>query len=193
MAYMKKGDFEGAERSVEKALARRDALPSHRISKALYRKASSQRSMKRLDECLATLKDLLEVDPENTAAKQMQQEVEREWNRQVRDQKQKMKKLFSKIGDEDKIEEERVKAERMEARKRCAVRWTSDDVDSDAFERGDTPACDGRDWGLALTRTTLWALEQLAVEGSCCLPAGQERAALWFLGASSTCELRWLQ
>lgn len=193
MAYMKKEEFESADRSVDKALARRDALPPHLITKALYRKASAQRSMKRLDECLTTLKDLLEVESGHAAAKQMQQEVDREWNRQVRDQKQKMKKLFSKIGDEDKIAAERAKAERAEARNKCAVRWTSDDVDSDAFERGETPACDGRDWGLALSRTTLWAIEQLAVEGNTCLPTGQEHASFWFLGASSSCELRWLQ
>jgi len=193
MAYIKKEDFEGADRSCDKALVRRESLPPHLITKALYRKASAQRSMKRLEECLGTLKDLLEVEASHAAGKQMQQEVERDWNRQIRDQKQKMKKLFSKMGSEDKEAAEQAKAERAQARLRCAVRWTSDDVDSDAYERGDTPACDGLDWGLALTRTTLWSLEQLAVEGSNCLPDGQERASLWFLGASSSCELRWLK
>jgi len=58
MAYMKKGEYEAADRSVDKALARRDALPAHQITKALYRKASAQRAMNRLDETLETLKDL---------------------------------------------------------------------------------------------------------------------------------------
>jgi len=190
MAHIKKEDFEGADRSCDKALVRRESLPPHLITKALYRKASAQRSMKRLEECIETLKDLLEVEPGHAAAKQMQQEVEREWNRQIRDQKQKMKKLFSKLGDEDKEAAEKAKADRAERRTRCAVRWTGDDVDSEAYDRGDTPACDGLDWGLALTRTILWSLEQLSVAGTNCLPTGQERASLWFLGASSTCEAR---
>jgi len=193
MAYMKKGDFESADRSVDKALARRDALPPQQVTKALYRKASAQRSMHRLEECLETLKDLLEVESTHPAALQMQQEVDRELTIQCRDQKKNLKKLFSKLGDEDKEQQQRVRRERAEARVRCAVHWTDGDVNSEAFELGEAPACDGSDWGMAFSRTVLWALEQFSVEGKDCLTREAESASMWFVGASSTCELRFLQ
>jgi len=55
-----------------------------------------QRLLGRLDACLETLTDLLEVDSENKAALQMQQEVDREWKRQCATQKQRLKKLWKK-------------------------------------------------------------------------------------------------
>lgn len=193
MAYMKKEDYQAADRCVDKALARREALPSHLITKALYRKASAQRSMRRLDDCLATLKDLLEVEPNHAAAKQMQQEVERDWNKQCRDQKKNFRKIFDKLSGEDREAEELERKEREALRERCAVRWTEGDLDSEAFVLGSTPACSGKDWGLALSRTVVWAVEQLALEGHDCLSRDLSRAAIWFIGASSTCELRWLR
>jgi len=193
MAYMKKDDYEAAIRSVDKALGRRDALPPHLITKALYRRASAQRSMNRLDACLETIKDLLEVEPGHAAAKQMQQEVDREWGKQCRVQKQNFRKLFDKMSGEDKQEEEKLRLMLVEARERCAVRWTEEDLDSAAFARGDVPGCDGKDWGMALSRTVLWSLEQLALEGCDALTREASRATIWFVGASSTCELRWLQ
>lgn len=193
MAYMKKGEFEAADRSVDKALARRDCLPPHQITKALYRKASAQKCLLRLSETLETLKDLLEVDPTNAAALKMQQEVQREWSKQTKAQTANFKKMFSKMAGEDQKEKEKIRQERAEARAKTGIRWTAEDVDSDAFERGDTPISDGRDWGLALSRTTLWCMEQFAVEANIFLPADSTRVSAWFLGASSTCELRWLQ
>jgi tetratricopeptide (TPR) repeat protein len=192
MAYMKKNEFEAADRSVDKALARRDALPTHQITKALYRKALAQRAMHRLDETLTTLKDLLEVEPGNAAALQMNQEVEREWTRQKKAQKENLKKVFSKMQGEDQKANVRLREEREEARRRSGVAWTSEDLDTAAFERGDIPIADGKDWGLALSRTILWSIEQLAVEGNVILPAEQTQASIWFVGVSSTCELRWL-
>mmetsp|Transcript_22587 Transcript_22587/g.59667 ORF Transcript_22587/g.59667 Transcript_22587/m.59667 type:complete len:529 (-) Transcript_22587:39-1625(-) len=194
MAYMKKGDYEGADRSVDKALCRRDALPPQQVTKALYRKASAQKAMHRLEECLATLKDLLEVESTNAAAKQMQQEVKQEWNLQKEKQKKNMRKMWAKLEDGDKEEEEKQLQAREEARKRCAVKWTEDDVPSEAFSQGDAPPAEGKDWGLSLTRSVLWSIEQFAVEGSWCLePAAVKGClSLWFLGASSTCELRHL-
>eukprot|EP00434_Breviolum_minutum_P043920 symbB.v1.2.039170.t1/scaffold6382.1/size19333/4 len=118
MAYMKKEDYQSADRSVDKALARREALPSHLITKALYRKASAQRSMRRLDACLATLQDLLEVEAGHAAAKQMQQEVEREWNKQCRDQKRNFRKLFDKLSGEDRQAEEQERREKEALRER---------------------------------------------------------------------------
>lgn len=109
MAYMKKGDFDAADRSVDKALARRDALPTHQVTKALYRKASAQQAMSRLEETLETLKDLLEVDPKNAAAIKMQQEVDREWRRQCREQKENLKKLWGKMEGQDKKEGARLR------------------------------------------------------------------------------------
>ncbi|CAK0799568.1 unnamed protein product, partial [Prorocentrum cordatum] len=134
------------------------------------------------------------VEASHAAGKQMQQEVERDWNRQIRDQKQKMKKLFSKMGSEDKEAAEQAKAERAQARLRCAVRWTSDDVDSDAYERGDTPACDGLGPRAHADHAVVPGAARRRGESNC-LPDGQdhERASLWFLGASSSCELRWLK
>eukprot|EP00933_Yihiella_yeosuensis_P043899 TRINITY_DN3893_c0_g1_i1.p1 TRINITY_DN3893_c0_g1~~TRINITY_DN3893_c0_g1_i1.p1 ORF type:complete len:539 (-),score=110.51 TRINITY_DN3893_c0_g1_i1:462-1853(-) len=193
MAYMKKEDFEAAAKSVEKALARREALPPHLITKALYRKAMAERAMRRLDECMETLKDLLQVEVGHAAAKQMFQEVEREWQKQCKAQKANFRKLFDKISGEDKKEEEKLRAKRAQARERCAVRWTADDVSSEDFDKGDCPPSDGRDWGMALTRTVLWSVEQLALEGHCTVKHEQERASFWFIGASSTCELRWLR
>ncbi|CAE7376308.1 SMT1 [Symbiodinium necroappetens] len=193
MAYMKKEDYHAAERSVDKALARREALPAHLITKALYRKAMAQRSMRRLDQCLETLGDLLEVEAGHAAAKQMQQEVEREWAKQCRDQKKNMRKLFDKLSGEDRAAEEIERQQRTALRDRSGVRWTVDDVDSEAFAAGSTPPSDGKDWGLALSRTVLWAMEQLALEGCACCPEGLSKASFWFLGASSTCELRWLK
>jgi len=194
MAYMKKEDYDMADRSVDKALARREALAPQLVVKALYRKASAQRAMHKLDECLVTLKDMLEVEPGNTAALQMQQEVDREWKMQCQKQKRNLKKMFDQMSGEDKKEEERLRKERAEARERCAVRWVAgEDVDSAAFEAGEAPACSGGDWGLALTRTVLWSVEQLAVDGACCLSTDVSHVSAWFLGASSTCELRWLQ
>lgn len=193
MAYIKKGDFEGADRSVDKALARRDALPAQQITKALYRKASIQRSMHRLEECLETLKDVLEVEPGHAAAKQMQQEVDREWAKQCRDQKKNLRKLFSQLQGEDKQEEIQMRQRRAEARSKCAVKWTENDVCSEDFERGEAPACDGKDWGLALSRTFIWSIEQFAIEEAFCLSSEVQRMSVWFIGASSTCELRWLQ
>jgi len=193
MAYMKKEEYHAAERSVDKALARREALPAHLITKALYRKAMAQRSMRRLDQCLETLSDLLEVEAGHAAAKQMQQEVEREWAKQCRDQKKNMRKLFDKLSGEDRAAEETERQQRTALRDRSGVRWTADDVDSEAFAAGSTPPSDGKDWGLALSRTVLWAMEQLALEGCACCPEGLSKASFWFLGASSTCELRWLK
>mmetsp|Transcript_23032 Transcript_23032/g.41990 ORF Transcript_23032/g.41990 Transcript_23032/m.41990 type:complete len:568 (+) Transcript_23032:142-1845(+) len=193
MAYMKKGDFDAADRSVDKALARRDALPPHQITKALYRKASAQQAMARLEETLETLKDLLEVDPKNAAATKMQQEVDREWRRQCREQKENMKKLWGKMEEKDKKEGARLRQKRDQARQKSGVKWLPEgDLDTAAFERGEEPACDGKDWGLALSRTVLWSMEQLAVEGLPVLETATHATA-WFLGVSSTCELRWLQ
>lgn len=193
MAYMKKEEFDAADRSVDKALARRDALPSHQITKALYRKASAQKAMNRLAETLETLKDLLEVDPTNAAALKMQQEVQREWTKQTKAQNANFKKMFSKMAGEDQKEKEKLRQGRAEARSKCGIAWTDEDVDSEAFERGDTPVCDGKDWGLALSRTTLWAMEQFATEANIFIPAESTHLSAWFLGSSSTCELRWLQ
>mmetsp|Transcript_52400 Transcript_52400/g.113550 ORF Transcript_52400/g.113550 Transcript_52400/m.113550 type:complete len:516 (-) Transcript_52400:152-1699(-) len=193
MAYIKKGDFEAADRSIEKALARRDALPNNLITKALYRKASVQRSMHRLEECLETIRDLLSVEATHAAARQMQQEVEREWQKQCRDQKSNLKKMFSKLAGEDKEAVVAQQQARMDARIRSGVRWMEGDVDSEAFCRGNTPGCDGKDWQLAFNRTVLWSIEEFAVEGCTCLPAESSRGSLWFVGASSTCELRQLQ
>ncbi|CAK9081715.1 Peptidyl-prolyl cis-trans isomerase FKBP5 (PPIase FKBP5) (51 kDa FK506-binding protein) (51 kDa FKBP) (FKBP-51) (FK506-binding protein 5) (FKBP-5) (Rotamase), partial [Durusdinium trenchii] len=169
MAYMKKEDYQAADRCVDKALARREALPPHLITKALYRKASAQRCMKRLDACLETLKGLLEVESNHAAAKQMQQEVERDWNKQCRDQKKNFRKLFDKLSGEDKQAEEQERHARQALRERCAVRWLQGDVDSETFALGSSPACVEKDWGLALSRTVLWALEQFAVEGHVCV------------------------
>lgn len=193
MAHMKKGDFQAAERSVEKALARRDALPPQQITKALYRKASAQKSMHRLEECMATLKELLEVEAGHPAAKQMLQEVEREWAKQCRDQKKHLKKLFCKLTEEDQEQKVQDHQRRAALRESCAVRWTEEDIDPAAFEQGDEPMAAGTDWGLAMCRTVLWAIDQLAVDGNFVVPAEQTEVSLWFLGASSTCELRWLQ
>ncbi|CAE7536550.1 Fkbp59 [Symbiodinium sp. CCMP2456] len=206
MAYMKKEDYHAAERSVDKALARREALPAHLITKALYRKAMAQRSMRRLDQCLETLGDLLEVEAGHAAAKQMQQEVEREWAKQCRDQKKNMRKLFDKLSGEDRAAEEIERQQRTALRDRSGVRWTADDVDSEAFAAGSTPPSDGKDWGLALSRTVLWAMEQLALEGprpyaAFCtrlpgVPAARKDLAQGsgnFTQQSSTCELRWLK
>merc|ERR1740123_1981216 len=49
------------------------------------------------------------------------------------------------------------------------------------------------DWGMALSRTVLWAIEQFSVEGRDCLSHEAQSASMWFVGASSTCELRYLQ
>lgn len=193
MAYMKKSDFEAAEKSVDKALARREALPPQLITKALYRKASAQRSMRRLDECMQTLKDLMTVEEGHAAARQMYQEVEREWSRQIRDQKKNMSKLFSKMQDEDKKEAQKGMEDRAERRRRSGIKWVEEDVDSAAFERGDSPPCDGKDWGMSFTRTVLWAMEEFCVEESPCLTEDIAHVSMWFLGASSTCELRWLR
>jgi len=194
MAYMKKEEFEMADRAVDKALARREALPDHLITKALYRKASVQRSMHRLEECISTLKDLLSVEEGNKAALQMMQEVDREWKMQCRQQKKNLKKLFDKLGDEDREASAKLKAEREELRRRSGVVWKADqDIDSGAFEREEVECSDGKDWGLSLTRTLLWAMEEFAVEGHLCLPEGDSHAAFWFIGASSPCELRLLQ
>lgn len=193
MAYMKKGEFMSAEKSVQKALARRDALPPHLITKALYRQASAQRAMHQLDECLVTLEDLLGVEATNTAGLQMKQEVSREVNKQKRDQKSNMKKLFSKMAGEDKQEEEKLRKHRLAQRAACGVKWTEDDVDAEAYARDEAPPTDGQNWGLNFSRTVLWALEEFAVDGGWSLPADSARASFWFLGASSTCELRFLQ
>lgn len=193
MCHTKKGEFLFAERSVEKSLARRDALPPHLIVKALYRKANAQRSMTKLPECIATLEDLLSVESDNAAALQMKQEVEREHNRQCRAQKANMKKMFAVFEGENKKEAEARRAQRSAARASSGVRWGSDDIDTDAFERGEVPCSEGRDWGRALNCTVLWAIEELAVEGCACLREGTDKVSLWFLGVSSTCELRWLK
>lgn len=193
MAYMKKGDFDAAERSVDKALSRRDALPPHQITKALYRKATTQRAQHRLPECLETLKDLLEVEGGHAAALQMKQEVDREWKKQCQAQKKNLGKMFSKMADEDKKESDRLKKIRDDLRASSGVRWTEDDVDSGAFERGESPGSDGKDWGLALSRTVLWSVEQFSVEGRQLIAPGTPHAAAWFVGCSSTCELRHLQ
>ncbi|CAJ1343322.1 unnamed protein product [Effrenium voratum] len=179
---------------MEELLAKdEEALPPHLITKALYRKASAQRSMRRLDACLATLEDLLQVESGHAAAKQMQQEAEREWQKQCRDQKKNFRKMFDKLSGEDKEAEERERQERQALRSKCAIRWTADDVDSGAFSAGDAPPCDGKDWGLSLSRTVLWSLEQMALEGQNVIPTDLSRATMWFLGVSSTCELRWLR
>merc|ERR1712172_203643 len=79
-------------------------------------------------------------------------------------------------------------------RRRSGVKWLDTDVNSEAFELGETPGTDGKDWGLALCRTVLWSIEQLAVEGHPCVTEDLGGvASAWFVGASSTCELRWLQ
>merc|ERR1740121_3396572 len=109
MAYMKKEDYDSADRSVDKALARREALPPNLITKALYRKAAAQRAMNRLDDCLETLKDLLEVEAGNSAALQMQQEVDREWQQQISKQKKNFKKMFDTMSGEDKVADENTK------------------------------------------------------------------------------------
>eukprot|EP00929_Paragymnodinium_shiwhaense_P076368 TRINITY_DN39253_c0_g1_i1.p1 TRINITY_DN39253_c0_g1~~TRINITY_DN39253_c0_g1_i1.p1 ORF type:complete len:539 (+),score=140.97 TRINITY_DN39253_c0_g1_i1:155-1771(+) len=194
MAYMKQGQFEQADRSVDKALARRDALPPHLVTKALYRKASAQRSMRRLEECMETLKDLLEVEKGQAAALQMLQEVEREHKKQCKAQKANLKNLFSKLQDEDKKEADTRRKYRADLRTKSGIQWVKeDDVDAAAFEQGDVPGCDGKDWGLALSRTLLWAMEELAVEGTPCMSSDTSDISMWFLGASSTCELRHLQ
>jgi len=194
MAQMKKGEYDQADRSVDKALARREALPPNLITKALYRKASVQRELHRLEGALETLKDLLQVEEGHAAARQMYQEIEREWSRQVNAQKANFRKMFSKIGDEDKKHEELRSKERAEIRSRCGVVWKSDeDVDSEAFDAGETPGSDGKDWGLSLNRTLLWSIEQFALEGRPCMEPGATHLSIWLLGASSTCELRWIQ
>ncbi|CAE8708291.1 unnamed protein product, partial [Polarella glacialis] len=146
----------------------------------------------RFEECMETLKDLLEVEAGHAAGKQMLQEVEREWSQQCNKQKKNFRKMFDKLSGEDREEEERILRQRVEMRERCAVRWTPDDVDSDEFEKGKAPPCDGKDWALALSRSLLWSVEQLALAGHQCLTTEMSRATVWSIGASSTCELRWL-
>lgn len=194
MAYMKKGDFDAADRSVDKALARRDALPPNLVVKALYRKASCQRSMHKLEECLETLKDILQVEPGHSASLQVQQEVQREWNSQIRDQKKNFKKAWSKLEGEDKAAKSKEIERRREVRANCGIVWTPNDVDSEAFEQGNAPQADGTtNWGLAFSRTCLWSLEQLALEADWSLSPSEAGASAWFLGCSSTCELRLMQ
>jgi len=193
MAYTKKEDFDRAEASVNKALARREALPPQLVSKALYRKANAQRSMNKLEEAMETLKDMLEVEPDHKAGQQMFNEIDREWKRQGRVQKAHMQKLFSKLGHVNKKEVSAERELRCEARRQCGVKWLEGDLDTALFEQGDIGHCTESDWGQALTRSVLWSIEQFAVEGQNCLPASATRASLWFLGCSSTCELRWLQ
>ena len=150
--------------------------------------------MHRLEECLETLKDLLEVESTNAAAKQMQQEVQREWNQQIAQQKKNIKKMFAKLEGADKEDERKQLQAREEARTRCAVTWVEGDVPSEDFSQGNAPPAEGKDWGLALTRSVLWSIEQFAVEGAWCLEPKDVGGCLsmWFLGASSTCELRHL-
>lgn len=73
------------------------------------------------------------------------------------------------------------------------MKWLDGDLDTVKFEEGEAPGDAGKDWGLALSGTVLWAMEELAIEGEIVLQPESPQASFWFLGASSTCELRWLQ
>mmetsp|Transcript_58139 Transcript_58139/g.138350 ORF Transcript_58139/g.138350 Transcript_58139/m.138350 type:complete len:533 (-) Transcript_58139:107-1705(-) len=193
MAYMKKTDYEAADRSVEKALARRDALPPHLVVKALYRKASAQRAMHRLEETLETLKDLLEVEPGHSASVQMQQEVDREYTKQKQAQKKNLRKMFAAMEDEDKQEQEKMAKAREDVRQNCGVVWAATDVDTIAYEKGEAAGSDGKDWNVSLNCSILWSIEQLALAGHPCMLSSSKHLSMWFIGASTTCELRWLE
>lgn len=196
MAQTKKGDFESALHSCGKALARRASMPPAQVAKALYRKANAQKSLRRLDECLETLKDCLELEPNNAAAKQMFQEVDREWKKQTKKQQDNFKKMWAKLDDETASEDKAIKAARAEARQKCGVKWLEGDVDSDKFELGKLQPeeeFDGQDWAKALICTVLWGIEQFSLEGCPVLTGEIPNLSIWFLGASSTCELRWLR
>eukprot|EP00747_Dinoflagellata_sp_TGD_P207196 gnl/TRDRNA2_/TRDRNA2_80790_c0_seq2.p1 gnl/TRDRNA2_/TRDRNA2_80790_c0~~gnl/TRDRNA2_/TRDRNA2_80790_c0_seq2.p1 ORF type:complete len:581 (-),score=141.29 gnl/TRDRNA2_/TRDRNA2_80790_c0_seq2:132-1874(-) len=191
MAYTRKGDYDAAVRSADKALVRREALAPNLVVKALYRKANAQRSLKRLSECLETLKDLLEVEPDNKAGLQMHQEVDREWKQQCQAQKSRMKKLFSQMEGEDKRIQEEKRMARARLREGCGIRWLPEvDVDAEKYERDEARKCDGQDWAAALSRSAIWVAEEFAVEGTPCFKPDTEKVRLWFLGVSSTCELR---
>eukprot|EP00746_Dinoflagellata_sp_MGD_P165068 gnl/MRDRNA2_/MRDRNA2_94132_c0_seq1.p1 gnl/MRDRNA2_/MRDRNA2_94132_c0~~gnl/MRDRNA2_/MRDRNA2_94132_c0_seq1.p1 ORF type:complete len:492 (+),score=109.47 gnl/MRDRNA2_/MRDRNA2_94132_c0_seq1:88-1563(+) len=194
MALTKKGDFDGAVHSCGKALARRASMPPAQVAKALYRKANAQKSLGRLDQCLETLTDCLEEDPNNAAAKQMFQEVDREWKKQTKKQENAFKKMWAKLDDETTKEGAAIKAARAEARTKCGVKWLEGDVDSEKYELGKLDSSeeyDGQDWGKSLVGTVLWGIEQFSVEGHPVVTDETCSMSVWFLGVSSTCELRW--
>ncbi|OLP85100.1 hypothetical protein AK812_SmicGene33986 [Symbiodinium microadriaticum] len=196
MAYMKKEDYHAAERhplAVTWRNVKTPDSPVRSVDKALARR-EAQHDRGALPQSDGSAINA-QVEAGHAAAKQMQQEVEREWAKQCRDQKKNMRKLFDKLSGEDRAAEEGANGKPAEPvpALQSGVRWTVDDVDSEAFAAGSTPPSDGKadvlvssprgahlalqDWGLALSRTVLWAMEQLALEG----PRPEDESALCFL------------
>eukprot|EP00397_Hematodinium_sp_SG-2012_P009852 GEMP01009949.1.p1 GENE.GEMP01009949.1~~GEMP01009949.1.p1 ORF type:complete len:386 (+),score=61.83 GEMP01009949.1:464-1621(+) len=189
MCHMKMGDFDDAIKMCEKALNRRHMIPDSLLIKCLYRQADAQWQLQRLDHCLETLKQLLEVDPQNKAALQLQQTVDRIWSKQCREQKNNFKKLFSEFNDENVLLEKEAHQKRTETIEHCGFSLEQDETHLKIrrFDRDQ--------WGAQLIDTVLYSVIEFALQDldSAPLTKHSEECTIWFLGASSTFELRIIQ
>jgi len=188
MCHMKLGQYDDAIRFCEKALRRKGTLPQQQLVKALYRKADCEEKLGRLDVCLATLKELFEVEPENKAGQQLFQGVDREWNRQCKAQEKTFKSMFQSYDEETQKLAQQDK-ERFENTKKHLG------VEIEESEPIQTIRCYNRNqWGAQLIDTVLLSMALFCNNDLDLAPVTRdaEECTIWFLGASSTFELRLL-
>jgi len=89
-------------------MARRESLTKPQMIKCLYRLATCFCEMVgKTEDAIDVLKDLLEVDPDNAAAKQLLNKKNQEWNKAKKKNAGVMKKMFAQYDEEcEQLEKE---------------------------------------------------------------------------------------
>jgi len=190
MCNMKLERYDLAASNCEKALHRRGNLGQAQLVKALYRKADAEKHLGRLEDCLETLKELFEVEPENAAAKAIHQVVDREYKKQVAARNKNFKNMFAAY-EKETVELENKEKEafsKMKAELGLEFEETETKLTIRRFNRNQ--------WGVCFIETILYSITKFHKEASeiesPIIKPDMKDFTIWFLGASSSFELRFL-
>ena len=147
----------------------------------------------RLEECLEELEEVLNISESNAAAKQLQQEVARKFNIQKAAQAKAMKSLFSKMDEQNQAEEQAQRDKLKQLSDDCVGQFTPPDFKTIADFNIDEHNTAQVGWYTSFPCTLVHALNHyINSTGTAYAWEKPWEMTIYFLGASSTCELRYL-
>jgi len=184
---MKMKQFDKAIGFCNKALVRQQSMPAAQQVKALYRRADAERSLGRVEECLDTLGQCLELQPENAAAKTMHQQMTRELALQKKKQARVMNKMLDCYKAEREVEQDPPPPDHSIP---SGVVWKDGDLSPENMEKWQHYS--RVFWVASLGFTLLNAVDSFAQAGICCLHPEATSWTVYFFGVSSTMEQQWI-
>ena len=142
---------------------------------------------------MAELDDVLQINAENKAAVQLKQVVSRKLNVQKKAQANAMKNLFSKMDEQNQAEKKADAERHQKLLDDCAGQFTEPDLKTIADFNKDEHDTKQISWYTSFPCTLVHALnEYIDITNSQYTWDRPWEMTVYFLGATSTCELRYL-